>query len=67
MDVSQAVRMLKRQRRQMIKDVVGADYKPSWGDNVRARAVACFVPLGHTHSLKDRLCRTRRALKHPAG
>ncbi|XP_016160356.1 PREDICTED: receptor-type tyrosine-protein phosphatase delta-like isoform X1 [Ficedula albicollis] len=27
-DVSQAVRMLKRRRRQFIKDVVGADFKP---------------------------------------
>lgn len=44
MDVSQAVRMLKRRRRQLIKDVVGADFKPSQGDNTRARAIAWTAP-----------------------
>ncbi|XP_049651202.1 receptor-type tyrosine-protein phosphatase kappa-like isoform X8 [Accipiter gentilis] len=37
-DVSQAVRMLKRRRRQLIKDVVGQDGK------TRARAIAWTVP-----------------------
>lgn len=45
-DVSQAVRMLKRRRRQFIKDVVGADFKPrtkviSWIAPVAALAPLC--------------------------
>lgn len=39
-DVSQAVRMLKRRRRQFIKNVVGANFKSSWDGNTKTRAIS---------------------------
>lgn len=45
MDVSQAVRMLKRRRRQFIKDVVGADFKPSRDGNTKTRAISWIAPV----------------------
>ncbi|XP_053910515.1 receptor-type tyrosine-protein phosphatase kappa isoform X2 [Cuculus canorus] len=58
-DVSQAVRMLKRRRRQLIKDVVNVDYKPSWEQNQNKShtldiPAAALTPLCSDHPRPNR-------------
>ncbi|XP_010568166.1 PREDICTED: receptor-type tyrosine-protein phosphatase T-like, partial [Haliaeetus leucocephalus] len=52
-DVSQAVRMLKRRRRHLIKDVVGADFKPSQDGKTREQYGLCYeLALSYLNSFE---------------